>query len=66
MSQRQLTSSIASLATQLRGGSLTAQQLALLSLERIAAAAPLNAFISVNEDECLRQAMNADQRLKES
>lgn len=61
-----LNSNISCLAVLLRNGATSARELALLSLERIAAAAELNAFITISEDECLRQAEKADQRLKES
>ena len=61
-----LNSNISCLAVLLRNGTISARELALLSLERIAATAKLNAFITINKDECLRQAEKADQRLKES
>jgi Asp-tRNA(Asn)/Glu-tRNA(Gln) amidotransferase A subunit family amidase len=51
----------------LRNGTISARELAELSLQRIADSAHLNAFISISQkDECLRQAENADRRLKES
>lgn len=61
-----LTCNISRVSVLLRNGEVSAKELAQLSLARIAATAPLNAFVTVCEDQCLRQAESADQRLKES
>ena len=60
-----LDMSIAAARDALRKGDVTAQELAQASLDQIAAAKPLNAFVHDTSDIALAQAKAADARIKD-